>query len=45
MGRSQIKASNGLEKGDGMALAGLIIGGVGVALMVLFLIVRIAANA
>ncbi len=29
MGRNQIRASNGLEKGDGLALAGLITAGIG----------------
>jgi len=32
MGRNQIKESNGLEQGDGLALAGLITGAVGVLL-------------
>lgn len=29
LGRNQIKASNGLEQGDGMALAGIITGAAG----------------
>lgn len=35
IGRNQIKASNGLEKGDGMALAGIIVGSVTLLLSVL----------
>ena len=35
--RSQISDSGGLQKGDGMALAGIITGGVGVLLTVAYL--------
>ncbi len=45
MGRNQIKASNGLEKGDGMALAGVILGAVGLILWALYLVAQIAFNA
>ncbi len=44
LGRSQIKASNGLEQGDGMALAGLITGAVGLALGAGWLIISLAAG-
>ncbi len=45
MGRNQIKASNGLEKGDGMALAGVILGAVGLVLWALYIVAQIAFNA
>jgi hypothetical protein len=37
IGRSQIRDSGGLQKGDGMALAGIITGGVGVLLTIAYL--------
>ena len=37
IGRSQIRASNGAESGDGLALAGLIIGYAGFAILAVFL--------
>jgi len=45
MGRNQIKASNGLEKGDGMALAGIILGAIGLVLWALWIVVQVAVNA
>jgi hypothetical protein len=33
IGRNQIKASNGLERGEGLALAGIITGGIGAVLI------------
>ena len=36
LARNQIKASNGLEKGDGLALAGIIVGAVTLVLSILF---------
>ena len=33
IGRNQIKASNGLQSGEGMALAGIITGGIGAVLI------------
>lgn len=44
LGRNQIKASNGLEQGDGMALAGLITGAVGLVLGLGWLILSVAAS-
>jgi len=41
--RSQIKRSNGAERGGGMALAGIIIGFVGIALGVVLVIVVVVA--
>jgi hypothetical protein len=38
MGRKKIKASGGWKTGDGMALAGIIIGFVGLGIFVLFLV-------
>ncbi len=43
LGRNQIKESNGLEQGDGMALAGLITGAVSLVLGLAWLIFRVAA--
>jgi hypothetical protein len=45
LGRNQIKASNGLETGDGMALAGLITGAIGLVLGFGWLALSIAGNA
>jgi hypothetical protein len=45
LGRNQIKASNGLEQGDGMAMAGLITGAVGLLLGIGVLALNIASNA
>ncbi|MEO5678317.1 MAG: DUF4190 domain-containing protein, partial [Acidimicrobiales bacterium] len=45
LGRNQIKASNGLEQGDGMALAGLITGAIGLVLGLGWLVLSIASNA
>lgn len=39
IGRNQIKASNGLEKGDGLALAGIIVGAVTLLLSILSTII------
>lgn len=39
LARNQIKASNGLESGDGLALAGIIIGGVTLVLSILSTII------
>lgn len=44
LGRNQIKESNGLEQGDGMALAGLITGAVGLALGLGAVIISVAAG-
>ena len=44
MGRNQIRDSNGLEKGDGLALGGLITGGVGLVLGLGVLIISLAAG-
>jgi hypothetical protein len=38
MGRKQIRESNGAETGDGMAMAGLIMGIIGAAILVVYLI-------
>ena len=40
--RSQIRRSQGAEKGDGLALAGIIVGFAGIALVILIVVVRIA---
>lgn len=45
LGRNQIKASNGLETGDGMALGGLITGAVGLVFGVGWLLVSIVGGA
>ncbi len=44
LGRNQIRASNGLEQGEGMALAGLITGSVGLVLLAGWIIFQIAVN-
>jgi hypothetical protein len=44
LGRNQIKASNGLEKGDGMALAGIITGAIGILMGFGWLIISIAGS-
>lgn len=43
LAKNQIKQSNGLEKGDGLALAGIITGGVGIFLGLVWLLFSIAA--
>jgi len=35
LGRNQIKASNGLEKGEGLAMAGIIVGAVTLVLSII----------
>jgi hypothetical protein len=40
--RGQIKRSNGTQRGDGMALAGIIIGFVGIAIAIVVIILVIA---
>lgn len=44
LGRKEIAESNGAKKGEGLALAGLITGGVGVALSALYWILVIASG-
>jgi len=43
VGRNQIRARN--ERGDGMAIAGIVLGWVGVGFFLLFLLIGIAAGA
>jgi hypothetical protein len=45
LGRNQIKASNGLETGDGLALGGLITGAIGLAFGLGWTILSIASGA
>jgi hypothetical protein len=40
--RSQIKASGGRQSGEGMALAGIVLGCIGIALMALFIVLSVA---
>jgi hypothetical protein len=40
--RGQIKASGGRQSGDGMALAGIILGCIGIALMALWIVLAVA---
>ena len=42
--RQQIRDSGGLQKGGGMALAGIILGWIGVGLLALFIVVALAAS-
>jgi hypothetical protein len=42
--RSQIRRSQGAQKGDGLALAGIIVGFAGIALVILIVVVRVANN-
>ena len=44
LGRNQIRASNGLEKGDGMALAGIITGAVGILMGLGWVILSVAGS-
>lgn len=44
MARKQIRESGGSQSGDGLALAGIIVGFIGVALVVLYLIVIVAVG-
>ena len=41
---SQIRRSHGAQKGDGLALAGIIVGFAGIALVILIVVVRLANN-
>lgn len=45
MAHSQIKKSNGQETGDGLAIAGLIIGWLGVAFIAIWVILMIIGAA
>jgi len=45
LGRKEITESNGAKKGAGLALAGLILGGVGIALGILNWILILATDA
>jgi uncharacterized membrane protein len=42
--RSQIRASGGRQGGDGMALAGIILGFLGITLIVVFFVIGSIAN-
>ena len=42
--RKQISASNGTQKGDGMALAGIIIGAIGVVIGVIYWIAFLSSG-
>jgi hypothetical protein len=44
MARSQIRSSGGRETGDGMALAGIILGSIGVALVIAYVAAALAAG-
>jgi hypothetical protein len=44
VGRSQIKLTGGRQEGDGMAVAGIILGIVGMVIFVIVLIVSINSN-
>ncbi len=38
MAKNQIKESGGMEQGDGMAMAGIVLGWIGIAFLILYLI-------
>jgi hypothetical protein len=42
--RSQIRRSEGMQKGDGLALAGIIVGFAGIALAIILIVVSINNN-
>jgi len=44
IGRNQIKASNGLEQGDGLALAGIIVGAVSLVISILITVAVLSSG-